>query len=73
MEDKTTEVEASTRQAPPSAQGRTALLGALEEITLESRFVVGGLENLLNAHRRRNLSDGPYRFPAAWRFTVSKR
>ncbi len=29
MEDKTTEVEASTRQAPPSAQGRTALLGAM--------------------------------------------
>ncbi len=29
MEDKTTEVEAATRQAPPSAQGRTALLGAM--------------------------------------------
>ena len=29
MEDKTTEVEASTRQAPPAAQGRTALLGAM--------------------------------------------
>ena len=29
MEDKTTEVEAAPRQAPPSAQGRTALLGAM--------------------------------------------
>ena len=29
MEDKTTAVEAAPRQAPPSAQGRTALLGAM--------------------------------------------
>ena len=29
MEDKTTEVQVAPRQAPPSAQGRTALLGAM--------------------------------------------